>query len=59
VHSDRVRKELFKGQEGKGAHRSGSEGAALAVLGYAAAAYALYTFDCNPITGLLLGEHEH
>ncbi|PNH07823.1 putative Delta(5) fatty acid desaturase C [Tetrabaena socialis] len=52
---ERVRKEVFKGTEVKGAHRSGSEGAALAVLGYAAAAYALYTYDANPLTGALLG----
>ncbi|GIL65912.1 hypothetical protein Vafri_19551 [Volvox africanus] len=52
---ERVRKEVFKGSEVKGAHRSGSEGAALAVLSYAAAAYALYTYDANPLTGALLG----
>lgn len=53
---DRVRKEVFKGAEVKGAHRSGSELAAVAILGYAATAYALYTWDANPLTGILLGE---
>jgi fatty acid desaturase (delta-4 desaturase) len=52
---ERVRREVFKGQDNKGAHRSGSEGAALAVLGYAVAAYALYSYACNPLTGFLLG----
>ena len=53
---ERVRKEVFKGTEVKGAHRSGSEGAALAVLSYAAATYALYMYDTSPLTGALLGE---
>lgn len=52
---ERVRKEVFKGEEIKGAHRSGSEGAALAVIGYAVAAYCLYAFDTNVVTGALLG----
>ncbi|GBF97145.1 hypothetical protein Rsub_10332 [Raphidocelis subcapitata] len=52
---DRVRAEVFKGQDSKGAHRSGSEGAALAVLGYAAAAYALYVSAPSALTGALLG----
>lgn len=52
---ERVKKEVFKGAEVKGAHRSGSELAAAAILGYAAAAYGLYTWDANPITGFLLG----
>jgi fatty acid desaturase (delta-4 desaturase) len=50
-----VRKEVFKGTEVKGAHRSGSEAAAAAILGYAAAAYGLYTWDANLLTGFLLG----
>jgi hypothetical protein len=48
---ERVRKEIFKGEEAKGAHRSGSEGAALAVLGYTALTYSLYITNTNPITG--------
>lgn len=52
---ERVKREVFKGAEVKGAHRSGSELAAAAILGYAAAAYGLYTWDANPITGFLLG----
>jgi fatty acid desaturase (delta-4 desaturase) len=51
----RVRDEIFKGTEIKGAHRSGSELAAAAVLGYAAAAYGLYCWDANLLTGALLG----
>jgi hypothetical protein len=51
-----VKKEVFKGSEVKGSHRSGSELAAAAILGYAASAYALYTWDANPITGVLLGK---
>jgi len=54
---ERVKKEVFKGSEVKGAHRSGSELAAVAILGYAASAYALYTWDANPLTGVLLGEY--
>lgn len=53
---ERVRTEVFKGTEVKGAHRSGSEGAAFAILGYAAVAYALFLMDTNPLTGALLGE---
>lgn len=52
---DRVRKEVFQGAEVKGAHRTGSEAAAAAILGYAAAAYGLYCWDANLITGTLLG----
>lgn len=54
--SERVRKEVFKGTEIKGAHRSGSEGAALAVLSYAVLSYSLYAYDTNVFTGALLGE---
>ncbi len=54
--SERVRKEVFKGTEIKGAHRSGSEGAALAVLSYAVLSYALYSYDTNVFTGAMLGE---
>jgi fatty acid desaturase (delta-4 desaturase) len=53
---ERVKKEVFKGTEVKGAHRTGSEWAAAVILGYAATAYGLYTWDANPITGVLLGE---
>lgn len=52
---ERVKREVFKGAEVKGAHRSGSELAAVAILGYAAAAYGLYTWDANLLTGTLLG----
>jgi len=52
---DRVRKEVFKGEELKGAHRTGSEGAAAVILSYAAAAYALYAQAPNLFTGFLLG----
>jgi fatty acid desaturase (delta-4 desaturase) len=52
---ERVRKEVFRGQDVRGAHRSGSEGAAAAVLGYAAAAYALYLAAPSALTGALLG----
>eukprot|EP00879_Flechtneria_rotunda_P002961 GHRR01003178.1.p1 GENE.GHRR01003178.1~~GHRR01003178.1.p1 ORF type:complete len:477 (+),score=112.19 GHRR01003178.1:211-1641(+) len=51
----RVRSDIFKGTEVKGAHRTGSEWAAAAILGYAATAYSLYTWDANVITGSLLG----
>lgn len=50
-----MRKEVFKGAEVKGAHRSGSELAAATILGYAAAAYGLYCWDANVLTGALLG----
>ncbi|GFH12951.1 cytochrome b5 heme-binding domain-containing protein [Haematococcus lacustris] len=52
---ERVRREVFKGQDVKGAHRSGSEGAALAVIGYSVLAWVLYALDTNPVTGMLLG----
>ncbi|GLC37938.1 hypothetical protein PLESTF_000608400 [Pleodorina starrii] len=52
---ERVRKEVFKGTEIKGAHRSGSEGAAFAILSYAVLSYSLYTYDANVLTGALLG----
>ena len=42
-------------QEAKGAHRSGSEWAALAILGYAASAYTLYATFPNVLTGAMLG----
>lgn len=51
----RVRKEVFKGAEIKGAHRSGSEWAAVVILGYAVAAYAAYAINTNALTGALLG----
>ena len=53
---ERVRAEVFKGTEIKGAHRSGSEGAALTILAYAGLAYSLYTWDATPLTGFLLGK---
>lgn len=51
----RVREEVFKGQDVKGAHRSGSEGAALTILSYTALAYVLYATLPNALTGALLG----
>jgi acyl-lipid (7-3)-desaturase (Delta-4 desaturase) len=42
-------------QDAKGAHRSGSEWAALAVLSYAAASWTLYCTAPNVLTGGLLG----
>mmetsp|Transcript_11219 Transcript_11219/g.24171 ORF Transcript_11219/g.24171 Transcript_11219/m.24171 type:complete len:511 (+) Transcript_11219:159-1691(+) len=52
---ERVRKEVFKGEEIKGAHRSGSEGAALTILAYAGITYSLYAAYPNPATAFLLG----
>ncbi|KAL3159607.1 hypothetical protein ABBQ38_010018 [Trebouxia sp. C0009 RCD-2024] len=52
---ERVRREVFKGQDAKGAHRTGSEGAALAILGYATVACAAYLYDTGLVTGALLG----
>ena len=54
---ERVRREVFKGQDAKGVHRTGSEGAALAILGYATIACAAYLFDTGLFTGTLLGKH--
>ena len=51
----RVRQEVFRGQDANGAHRSGSEGAAAAILGYAAAAYAAYAAAPSIATGFALG----
>lgn len=50
----RVRKEVFGGAE-TGAHRSGTEGAVAAVLGFAAAAYTCYFFAPGFASGALLG----
>lgn len=55
ARSDRVRKEVFGGAEAQGAHRSGSEGAAAVILGYAAAAYAVYASNPGVLSGALLG----
>lgn len=52
---ERVRKEVFKGEEAKGAHRSGSELAALTILGYAALSYSLFVYDTNILTGAMFG----
>lgn len=52
---ERVRNEIFKGTEIKGAHRSGSEWAAAVILAYAGLSYALYSVDANPLTGFFLG----
>ena len=51
---ERVRNELFLGQP-HGAHRSGGNAALAAILGYAAAAYALYAAMPGALTGALLG----
>ena len=52
-----MREEVFRGQDASGAHRSGSEGAAVAILGYAAAAYAAYLAAPSVLTGFALGAH--
>ncbi len=49
-----MRKEVFGGAE-TGAHRSGTEGAVAAVLGFAAAAYTCYFFAPGFASGALLG----
>ena len=51
----RVRSEIFKGRDMEGAHRSGSEGACLAILGYSAAAYCAYAAAPSVLTGFCLG----
>ena len=51
---DRVRNELFLGQP-HGAHRAGGNWAIAAILGYAAAAYALYAAMPGALSGALLG----
>lgn len=51
---ERVRREVFGGQQ-PGSHRTGSEGAAAVILGYAAAAYAVYLASPGLLTGFLLG----
>jgi hypothetical protein len=51
----RVRKEVFRGAENSGGHRRGSELAALAVLTFAVACYAVYLRWTGFATGLLLG----
>lgn len=50
-----MRREVFKGEDASGVHRSGTEGAALAVLGYAALAWAAYYASPNVLTGAALG----
>ncbi|QDZ24457.1 fatty acid desaturase [Chloropicon primus] len=52
---ERVRKEVFKGQEIKGAHRSGSEWAAVFIVGYAFCSFAMYVAMPNALTGVLCG----
>jgi len=52
---ERVRAEVFRGTEVKGAHRSGSEWAAAVILGYAALTGAAYVADTGLATGLLFG----
>ncbi len=50
-----MRNEVFKGTEIKGAHRSGSEGAALTIIGYSVAAYLAFASSTNVLTGFMLG----
>ncbi|KIZ05268.1 inoleoyl-CoA desaturase [Monoraphidium neglectum] len=52
---DRVRKEVFRGSENRGAHRRGSELAALSVLTFAVITYYLYARWTGFVTGLLFG----
>lgn len=52
---NRVRAEVFKGQDAKGAHRSGSEWAALAVISWAVVTYGMFVSAPNVLTGTLLG----
>jgi fatty acid desaturase (delta-4 desaturase) len=52
---DRVRKEVFKGEEIRGAHRSGSEWAAIVICGYAFSSFALYVAHPSALTGVLCG----
>lgn len=49
----RVRDEIFKGGEVRGAHRSGTEWAAATILGYTVAAYVAYFTVPNVLTGEL------
>lgn len=51
---ERVRLEVFKGVSG--AQRTGSEGAALAVLSTAVITYIMYAMNANVFTGAMLGE---
>jgi hypothetical protein len=46
---------VFKGQDKEGAHRTGSEAAALSVLSYAALTYGLFAWAPNAGTGFLYG----
>jgi len=50
-----VKREVFKGTEAKGGHRTGSEAAALAIIAFSVAAYAAYAIDTNALTGAVLG----
>ena len=52
---DRVRREVFKGEEIKGAHRTGSEWCAVVIVGYALLTFALYAVVPNALTGVLCG----
>ena len=52
---DRVRREVFKGEEIRGAHRSGSEWAAIIIVAYSIASFALYVALPNVLTGILCG----
>lgn len=52
---ERIKTEIFKGTEIKGAHRTGSEWAALVILSFGAFATALYAWQANVITGGILG----
>lgn len=52
---ERVRTEVFNGQDAKGAHRTGSEWAALTIIASSVFAYVLYATAPNLLTGTLLG----
>nr|AFO64943.1 chloroplast delta-6 fatty acid desaturase [Chlamydomonas sp. ICE-L] len=52
---ERVKKEVFKGTEIKGAHRSGSEWAALVILAFGVFATCLYATSTTVLTGAILG----
>lgn len=52
---ERVRNEVFPGNEAAGKHRTGSEAAAATIIGFAVFAYAVYLSQPSFLTGGLLG----
>ena len=50
-----VRKEVFPGNEAGGKHRTGSEAAAVSIIGFAVFAYAVYLSNPTFLTGGMLG----